>query len=236
MLITFLFVLDNKKLFSFSTSIAYSTMSAAVGMRGTHQHPAPPVLVRQVTQPSYDLEKTKTGPTSVSSNNCKDLTEKIAFLKQEAMERQKRANQSKCVQMSTDLVDFFGSMIMLPALRKNYEGPLKFADWHNELRSLIGLSYIEHLTVRRKQQIDKLMFLMEKLAVEMGISREHWHSLIFLNVTREPSREYFKKSYFSHNQLRDLKQLATKSLEKKLSDTVHILVDAVEKYIYNSNT
>jgi hypothetical protein len=137
--------------------------------------------------------------------------------------------------MSTDLVDLFGSMIMLPALRKNYEGPLKFADWHNELRRLIGLSYIEHLTFRRKQQIDELMLCMEKLAVEMGISREHWNSLIFLNVTGEPSREYFKKSYFSHKQLQDLKRLATKSLEKKLSDTVHVLVEAVEKHVYNLN-
>ena len=210
-------------------------MCADVVRQGTHQHPVPPAHGRQLIQPSSNPKKISNGPSSVPSNGREDLTKKIADLKQEAREEEKRAEQSKCVQMSTDLVDLFGSMIMLPALRQNYRGPLRFADWHNELRHLIGLSYIEHLAFQRKQQIDELMLCMEKLAAEMGISREYWHSLIFLNVTREPSREYFKKSYYNHAQLQDLKHLATNSLAKKLSDTVHVLIYAVEKYIYSSN-
>ena len=207
-------------------------MASDVATRAIHRYPASSKHDPQWSSPSSKSKQNENRGDPMTSGNRECLQKVISDLEKEAIQRQKRADQSRSVQMSTDLVDFFGSMVIFPALRKTYTGPLKFFDWHNELRHIIGLSYIEHLTRHRKNQIKELMLCMEKIAHEKGISSAHWCSLIFLNVTREPSRESFQKSNFSPKQLLDLKQLAEKSLEKRLSDTVNVLVHAVEKNIY----
>lgn len=210
-------------------------MSAQVANRGSYQHPVPPSRNYQATDPLFNPKKTQNEQNLPSSERQQDLTGMIVSLKQKAIERQKQDEQSKCVQMTTDLVELFGSMIIVPALRKSYQGPLKFADWHNELRFLINLSYANHLTIHRKQQINELMLCMEKVAEEKGISKAYWNSLIYLNVTTQPSRENFKKTYFDSDRLQYLERLAINSLSKELSDTVHVLIDAASKHLYHSN-
>ena len=160
-------------------------------------------------------------PTSTSSDpySSENLDKTLAEARQEYEQRHKRSQLAEYLQLTADLVELFGTKVILPNLPNHYKGSLKFKNWHTDLRNYITWSFCDHLETSWAREIDELMLAMERIAVEKGLTRVQWYNLINLNVNMEVRDE---TSCSGSEKLGYIKKLAKEVFEEPhLWEAVH---------------
>ena len=166
-------------------------------------------------------------PTSTSSDpySSENLDKTLAEARQEYEQRHKRSQRAECLQLTADLVEWFGTTVILPNLPNHYKGSLKFKNWHTDLRNYIMWSFCDHLEESWAKQIDELILAMERIAVAKGLTRVQWYNLINLNINMEVRNE---TSCSGSEKLGYIKKLAKEVFEEPhLWEAVHALIEAI---------
>ena len=166
-------------------------------------------------------------PPSLSNDPYarENIDKTLAAARRDDEEYCKRSKHTECLQLTADLVELFGTQVILPYLANRYKGPRQYQNWDTDLRNYIKMSFYNHVENSGSSEIHELMLSMERIATERGLTHTQWYNLINLNVTMDARNT---KSFDDDKKCDYIKVLSKEMFaDVRMSEAVHALVGAL---------
>jgi hypothetical protein len=187
-------------------------------------------MVQNLSHPTHDAkDKSHSMQGSPATTKIKTNNENIAkptnvnqynficdleALEREAVVQSKQVELNDCIEFVSHLVDLFKQTVILPELQSEN-------DWHDDvghrLKRNKGSTGNSHLD-------DKV----EKIAIKMGLTKEQWNILLYVNITAGDTLDMNK---VTRNHLKKVHDMTSRLLEGDEQITVFALIDAIEKHM-----
>ena len=143
-----------------------------------------------------------------------EIGKEFEALEREADLQAKQVELNECVEFIAQLVDMLKHNVILPKLQLE-------SDWHDEAQA----EFTRNKGTTGNRCLDDRV---EKTAMSMGLSKEQWSQLLYINLTAGDVLE-LKKVTRSH--MKKVHDMVSRLLDGEEKTTAFALIKAIEKFM-----